>query len=231
MAFFFFFPFKTLLLSQLGSSMFLSSDSSFASHYPDFWSPFQRDAICSSMGDGGRGAIGLQKHYFLVTCILTNAQFVAVPSQVEPTEGERIYLILKETINHSELSPFCTWNYIRGPLIVCQLLWFQKESSGANGDQTSCWLQRTEEWKILLEGWESWDNLAVKTGCLELIQNGTASVWLSSCQPCLQCSPGLWERKWGVREGGALNFQWGKGNEWVHHYWSILLKYIIFPQL
>lgn len=64
---------------------------------------------------------------FFVMCILTEAHFVAAPSQVEPTEGEKKYLFLKETIVHSELCLFCTLNDTWGPLIVCQLLWFQKD--------------------------------------------------------------------------------------------------------
>lgn len=51
------------------------------------------------MGEGGRGTAALQKHGgVFVMCILTDAHFVAAPSQVEPTEGERIYLFLKEAI-------------------------------------------------------------------------------------------------------------------------------------
>lgn len=67
------------------------------------------------------------KALFLVMCILTDTHFVAVPSQVEPWEREGIHLFLAEIVVHSELGPFCTLNDMWGPLIVCQLPWFQKD--------------------------------------------------------------------------------------------------------
>lgn len=51
-------------------------------------------------------------------CILTNAHFVAARNQAEPTDGERVYLFLKETVVQSELGSHCALNSMWGLLIA-----------------------------------------------------------------------------------------------------------------
>lgn len=60
----------------------------------------------------------LTKSTYFVMCILTNAHFVAARNPVEPTDGERIYLFLKETVVQSELGSHCALNSMWGLLIA-----------------------------------------------------------------------------------------------------------------
>lgn len=113
-----FFPFKTLLLSK-----FLSWDYFLLLQVLTQTSEaLSRDMQSVQIGERVAEGQKLSKSTFF----LWSAHFVAAPSQVEPTEGERIYLILKETKVHSELGSFCALNDTWGPLTFCQLLGFQK---------------------------------------------------------------------------------------------------------
>lgn len=118
----------------------------FWSPYPDFWSPFQGRTIHSSMGDGGRGTIALQKHFFLVMCILKDAHFVAVPSQVEPWKREGIHLFFRRDYSPLRTGSLLYFKWFVGTTHSLPTALISKgeedrafnESGGTNGDQTSC---------------------------------------------------------------------------------------------
>ena len=148
--------------------------------------------------------------------------------------GNNVFLWRDYSRVQSELGCFCALNRMRGPLMVCQPLRFQKDKGVQHTRRVVrlMVIRHHANWKESTSGKYHWKTekadmiqLLKQTGCLESFQNGTTSVWLSFRLLCPQRFPGPREKKWGVRGGEAANFWREKDNKWVCHYLSIWLKH------